>query len=251
MSEKNTIGSNLPSAIIIAATMICISLLWINHSNKNTNVPKADTNTQQSQSQISDITSNDHILGNPNAPIKIVEYSDTSCPFCKMFHPVMKQIIDIYGPTGKVAWVYRHFPLDKEGTRPDGGILHKNAGNEAQAMECAGALGGNSKFWAYADRLYDVTPAVTGDTPNGLDQKQLPIIAKYVGLDTVSFNECLTSGRFKSKIESQYLDGLNAGITGTPYSVIITPSGSKIPLEGMLPFTRMKSIIETLLSEAK
>ena len=251
MSEKNTIGSNLPSAIIIAATMICISLLWINHSNKNTNVPKADTNTKQSQSQISNITTNDHILGNPNAPIKIVEYSDTSCPFCKMFHPVMKQIIDIYGPTGKVAWVYRHFPLDKEGTRSDGGILHKNAGNEAQAMECAGALGGNSKFWAYAERLYDVTPAVTGDTPNGLDQKQLPIIAKYVGLDTVSFNECLTSGRFKSKIESQYLDGLNAGITGTPYSVIITPSGSKIPLEGMLPFTRMKSIVETLLSEVK
>jgi hypothetical protein len=121
MSEKNTLGSNLPSAIIIAATMICISLLWINHSNKNANIPKPDTSLKQNQREISDVTSTDHILGNPNAPIKIVEYSDTSCPFCKMFHPIMKQIIDIYGPTGKVAWIYRHFPLDKVGTRSDGG----------------------------------------------------------------------------------------------------------------------------------
>lgn len=248
MNEK-TSSISLPAAIIIAGAMIAIAVIWIKKPVQVTNPIPAKTN--ETQSTIAEVTASDHILGNPNAPIKIVEYSDTSCPFCKTFHPIMKQIIDIYGPTGKVAWVYRHFPLDKPGTRPDGGILHKNAGNEAQAMECAGAIGGNSKFWAFAEKLYDTTPSVTSDTPNGLDQKQLPVIAKSVGLDAVSFNECLTSGRFKDRVESQYLDGINAGINGTPYSVIITPSGSKIPLAGMLPFTKMKSIVETLLSEVK
>lgn len=192
------------------------------------------------------ITSADHILGNPEAQITIVEYSDPSCPYCKMFHPTMKKVIDEYGPTGKVAWVYRSFPLDKADSQ--GRILHPNAGTQAQAQECAAALGGNNAFWKYTDRLYEVVQSDQGIT---LENSELPVIAKYAGLDTINFNECLSSGRFKDKVEKSYLDGINAGVSGTPYSVIITPSGSKIPLVGAQSYATLKQTIEALLTDSK
>ena len=58
------------------------------------------------------VDSEDHIFGNPDAPVKLVEYSDFECPFCKRVHPTLKKIMADYGIDGEVAWVYRHFPLD-------------------------------------------------------------------------------------------------------------------------------------------
>ena len=241
----------LPGAIIIAAALIAIAIIWV---KKPTSTPPASAQKspteQAGEINMAPVTVADHILGNPNAPIKIVEYSDPSCPYCKMFNPTMEQIISTYGPGGQVAWVYRSFPLDKPGTRSDGGTLHPNAGHEAQAMECAASLGGNTKFWAFEKHLYETTPSVTSDTPNGLDQSTLPQLAKDVGLDPIAFNDCLASGQFKDKVEAQYTDGLNVGVTGTPYNIVITPAGSKIPLVGAVSLATLKSTIETLLPEA-
>src|SRR3989344_5485116 len=101
-------------------------------------------------------------------PIAIVEYSDLECPFCKTFQKTLHQIMDEYGESGKVAWVYRHFPLAQ---------LHTKAAKEAEATECAAELGGNAAFWKYADRLFEVTPS-----NNNLELSQLPVIAAEVGL---------------------------------------------------------------------
>lgn len=195
-----------------------------------------------------DVSADDHILGDPSAPIKLVEYSDPSCPYCKIFNQSMKRIIDEYGASGKVAWVYRHFPIDKPGTRNDGGALHPNAGHEAQAFECAAALGGNTAFWAYEQKFYDL---IQSDKGIGMDQKELPNIAKSVGLDAVAFNECISSDRFKDKIEKQYMDGINAGIGGTPTTFIFTPSGNKVPLQGAVTYATLKGALETVLGGSK
>jgi len=112
------------------------------------------------------VSDGDHILGDKNAPVKIVEFSDTECPFCKRFHTTMQQVVK--DNNGQVAWVYRHFPLDQ---------LHSKARKEAEATECAAELGGNEKFWAYLNRLMEVTPA-----NNGLDPAELLTIASYAGL---------------------------------------------------------------------
>ncbi|MFA6459062.1 MAG: thioredoxin domain-containing protein [Candidatus Paceibacterota bacterium] len=249
MEKQKTSAITLPGAIIIAGAIIAVAIIWVKQpvSSNGPSSAAALENAKRGEMNMREITTKDHIYGNPNAPIKIVEYSDASCPYCKTFNPTMVKLIEEYGPSGKVAWIYRHFPLDK----PDetGFILHKNAGREAEAMECAAALGGNEKFWDYEEKLYEVTPSVTQATPNGLDPKQLPIIAKDVGLDPVAFNECLASGQFKEKIEADYLDGINAGITGTPFSVIITPSGTKIPLPGAQSYTNIKTAIDALLAE--
>lgn len=247
MDQSKSSPITLPAAIIIAGALIAVSIIWVKKPANDQIVNQGD---KTAEVKIRQISANDHILGNPGAQVKIVEYSDASCPFCKTFNETMVKIMDEYGPSGKVAWVYRHFPIDKPGTRPDGGILHPNAGNEAQAMECAAFLGGNEKFWAFEKRLYEVTPSVTSVSPEGLDQKLLPEIAEYVGLDKVSFNECLTSGEFKAKVEADYLDGVNAGASGTPYSIIVTSSGGKIPLVGAQPYPVVKNVIEAILSES-
>lgn len=249
--ENKSQAITLPGAIIIAGAIIAIAIIWVKQPIKPTTGDNtaALANAKSGEINMREVSTKDHIYGNPNAPVKIVEYSDPSCPYCKTFNPTMERIMTEYGPAGKVAWIYRHFPLDKPDQ--DGFILHKNAGQESQAMECAAALGGNEKFWAYEKLLYETTPSVTQNTPNGLDQKKLPEIAKSVGIDPVAFNECLSSGQFKDKVEADYLDGINAGITGTPFSVIVTPSGTKIPLPGAQPYANIKTAIDTLLETVK
>ncbi|MEI6057561.1 MAG: thioredoxin domain-containing protein [bacterium] len=233
----------VPAAIVIAAVIIACSIIYV----KKPAAPSAivATNNAGQQTVLKQVTSADHILGNPNAPIKIVMFSDPSCPYCKVFYTTMTQIMKQYGAGGQVAWVYRAFPLDKP--NPYGSVLHKNAGHESQALECAATVGGNDKFWAYANRLYSVTPSVTPTTPGGLDQAQLPIIAQFASLDVTKFNNCLSSGQDAAAVEAQYVDGINAGVSGTPSSFIITPSGTMIPIQGAESYGQLKSIIDTLI----
>jgi protein-disulfide isomerase len=84
----------------------------------------------------------DRYLGNINADVVIIEYSDIDCPFCKKFHPTMERIAQEYG--SKIAWVYRHFPLDS---------LHPEARTKAEATECVAQIAGNEVFWKYLKTL--------------------------------------------------------------------------------------------------
>lgn len=231
-----------PVAIVIVGVLIAGAVFFGLRSNSTTmaeNVQQPqvqEARTNGTLDQMKAISKDDHIRGNPDAPVKIVEYSDTECPFCKRFHNTMKQVMDEYGKDGKVAWVYRHFPLDQ---------LHPiKARNEAMAMECANELGGNDKFWEYADRLYEITPA-----NNNLDQAELPKIAEYVGLDTVKFNICLASGKFAQHIEEDVQDAIATGGNGTPWSIIVGKNGKKYPLSGAQPYTAVKQLIELALQE--
>ena len=240
MQNKNTL--TLPIAIIIAGIIVAGAIFF----SKDKERPIVTNKDNVPEINLVPINNSDHILGNPNAPIKIVEYSDPSCPYCRMFHNTMRQIMNEYGATGKVAWIYRHYTLDK----PDanGNILHPNANHEAQALECANQIGGNDKFWEYANRLYDITPSVTINSLQGLDQNQLPEIATYINIDKNKFRECLNSGKFKALVDQQYLDGVNAGASGTPYSIMITSKGKMIPINGAYPFSNLKTIIDSLLN---
>jgi protein-disulfide isomerase len=283
MKKTFTCGSiTLPAAIVIAAAMIAIAIIWAwrpaGRQAATTSGPNAASSAQSQAITVNlrPITAADHILGNPNAPIRIVEYSDPSCPYCKIFTPNIEKVMDTYGESGTVAWVYRSFPLDK----PDanGFILHKNAGHESQALECAATVGGNDKFWIFLKQLYLVTPSVTSQTPNGLDQTQLPVIAKFANIDVAAFNDCLTSGRMSDKVEADYTDGINAGVNGTPFNVFVlsAPAPStldqtlttiiiqmhlqtdslylssdrmKLAMSGAMPYDTMKTLIDALLGK--
>ena len=87
------------------------------------------------------VSENEHIRGDKNAKISLIEYSDYECPYCKRFHDTPKQVLEEY--EGKVNWVYRHFPLG----------FHATATPKAIASECVAELGGNDKFWEFSDIL--------------------------------------------------------------------------------------------------
>ncbi len=221
----------IPAAIVIAGVLIAGALYMTNQPNE---APRVGGSSDTAQ-RIPPVTSDDHILGSPDAQIVIVEYSDFECPFCKDFHNVMHQIIDEYGPTGEVAWVYRHFAIPQ---------LHSKAPKEAEATECAAELGGNQGFWDYADRLFEVTPS-----NNGLNLSQLPVIAEEVGLDRGAFEACLSSGRYAQKIEDSFNEVRAAGGRGTPHNVVIV-DGQQAVIEGAQPLQAMRRVIETLLNDS-
>lgn len=237
MENKNS-SMMIPGAIIIAGLIIAGAVIYVNGVGKKTaqivagGDPRGNGASRVVEN-IKPVSEDDHILGSINAPVKIVEFSDLECPFCKRFHTTMQQVVKEYD--GKVAWVYRHFPLDN---------LHSKARKEAEATECAAELGGNDAFWAYTDRLFEVTPS-----NNGLNLDDLPGIAEAIGLNREKFQECLDSGRYKNRIASDLADATNSGGQGTPYSIVIAANGKKSVIPGALPFESVKGIIDKALSE--
>jgi protein-disulfide isomerase len=225
----------IPLAIIIAGALIA----WgVYASKKNTAAPQNPDVAEISghlENNLPAVTADDHILGNPNAPVVMVEYSDTDCPFCQEFHPRLQQVINEYGKDGKVAWVYRHF------------AFHPNAPKEAEASECVAELGGNIKFFQYLDMLYkkkdfNQNPYI------GLDPSQLPVLAASLGINKDAFNQCLSSGKYKEKVAKQYDDAVKAGAQGTPYTVLVTKNG-RVPILQAISYEQLKLAISALLNE--
>ncbi len=170
----------------------------------------------------------DHIRGNVDAKITIIEYADLECPFCKMFHGTMKEVMEKYGQD--VRWVYRHFPLES---------LHAQAKLEALATECAAEQG---KFWQFTDLIFSVTNS--GDT---LDLTKLSQYATSVGVDVPTFNSCYNNERYLDKINAHIEDAQKAGAQGTPHNLIIGPSGQVVALPGAVPFETVESEILKML----
>ena len=225
----------IPASVIVAGVLVAFAVLY---TSGGPGAPRGQEalvgNNASGAEKIRPVDSSDHILGNPKAAVKIIEYSDLECPFCKTYHPTLKRIMDEYGKEGRVAWVYRHFPLDS---------IHPKARKEAEASECAAELGGNNVFWAYIDKVFEVTPS-----NNRLEASELPKIAGELGLDRAKFESCLSSGRWAERVEKNLKDAINSGGDGTPYTVIITASGKKIPFAGALPYAQVKRFIDEALA---
>ncbi|HMP67613.1 MAG TPA: thioredoxin domain-containing protein [Candidatus Paceibacterota bacterium] len=213
-------------------------MVQYNNFMRTTNAKFASIRTNAQTADITTIrppNASDYILGSLDSPIIIVEYSDTECPFCSVLHDNLKEVIEIYD--GKVSWVYRHLPLVS---------LHRKAVIEAHALECAGSVGGNQKFWDYTNILYEMT-----NGNDGLDLNQLPVIAEMVGLNVSEFNLCMSEERHVADIEEDYREILDAtaGQVGTPYNVIFTANGDRLVASGALPVANWISIIDQILSQ--
>jgi len=223
-----------PMAIIVAGVVIAGAIYF--SLIKPTNTVQINQQPEMGDASLENIraiSDTDHIRGNINAPVKIVEYSDTECPFCKYFHTTMKQVMDEYGKDNKVVWIYRHFPIDSR---------HPKARKEAEATECANELGGNNKFWAYIDRIYEITPS-----NNGLDPTELLKIAEYIGLNAKNFSSCLNSGKYAQRVEEDLQNAINTRGNGTPWTIVIAKDGKKYPINGAQPYETVKQIIDFAL----
>jgi len=141
------------------------------------------------------------VMGNDNAKVTITEYSDFQCPLCKKyFDESFPTIIKDYVETGKVKYVFKHFPLN----------IHPQAPDAALAAECALA---QNKFWEMHDQLF-TTQSQWSESPNHNDQFKK--IAADLKLDTVKFGQCLDNKQFQTNVEKDYSDGLANNFRGTP-----------------------------------
>lgn len=182
---------------------------------------------QQDLTKIPEPSDKDYVRGNRKADVVLIEYSDYECPFCKRFHPTMQQVMKEYGD--KVAWVYRHIPLN----------FHPKAQKTAEAAECAGDVGGNDAFWKMTDLIFEKMPS--------LELSELPAMAKQIGLNEGKFKSCLDSGKYADKINQQMKDADLAGINGTPGTVVIGKNGQRDFIGGAYPIDQVKSRIDAML----
>lgn len=199
--------------------------------NAGTAAPQQPPEPQANLDAMPKITDKDHIRGDKDADIVLVEYSDFECPFCQRFHPTMQQVMKEYG--SKTAWVYRHFPLS----------FHANAQKEAEASECAAELGGNDVFWKYTDAIF----ARTTSNGTGFAIEKLAPLAKELGLNEQKFQQCLDSGKYTKHVQDDMAGGTAAGVNGTPGTIIIAKNGKKALISGALPFEQVKQQIDVLL----
>ena len=167
------------------------------------------------------ITKSDHVRGNFNAPITLVEYSDFECPFCEKIYPTFKKILNDY--PDQVRLVYKHFPLG----------FHPNAQKAAEASECANEQG---KFWEYHDLIFE-------KQSGGLSLINFKQWAGDLGLNTKKFNNCLDSSKYAQKVQTDATDGQSRGVNGTPATFV---NGQLV--SGAVPYESFKPIIDQLLN---
>lgn len=218
----------IPGAIIIAGVIIAGAIMYTGNGQGG----GADTPVVSAAENVKPVSENDHIKGSLDAEVTIIEFSDLECPFCKRFHATVEQVIEEYD--GRVAWVYRQFPLDS---------LHRKARAEAIATECVARLKGNDAFWSYLDRIFEVTPS-----NDGLDLNLLLEFAVELGIDEEDFVDCVGDEEIGAIVEAQVQDAIASGGRGTPYSVIVDREGNAIPFSGAQPYGQLKAAIDSMLA---
>ncbi|MHA7646882.1 DsbA family protein [Nitrosopumilus sp. S4] len=178
---------------------------------------------------------NDPIIGDPDAPITIIEFSDFQCPFCARFHiQTLPLILEEYIDQGKVKLVFRDFPIQS---------IHPNALPAAVAAECANEQG---KFRAMHDMLFDNQ----NEWSNQETVNAVSIFSQYattIQLDQEKFDSCLSNGKYIDEIRKDLDDGRDYGVTGTPGFFVGNDKLGYVELKGAQPFDSFKKIIDVQL----
>src|ERR1700760_4705501 len=136
---------------------------------------------------------NDHILGDPNTEVVLVEYGDYECPHCRASHGVLQQLLPQFGE--RIAFAFRHFPLTE---------IHPNAQAAAEAAEHAGAHG---KFWEMHNAIYL--------NQDALGPALLIELVQALALSEQGLREALTNGAYSDKVRSDFMSGVRSGVNGT------------------------------------
>lgn len=251
--------TTVPGSIILASMIISSSILLSGNNFKVKDGSTQKTNTvvqavqpTQPPSQAAQpiqpdpskpvkvSISGDPILGDKNAKLTLVEFSDYECPFCKKsFNEVLPELKKNYITTGKVRLVYKDLPLS----------FHQNAAKEAEAAQCAKDQGGDIAYFKYHDQIF--TKTNSGGT--GITLEQLPTLAKEAGLNVAQFQKCLDSGKLKAEVDKDLAEAQKVGASGTP-TWFLGKTTSNYSVEGVImmgaqPFSTFKTAIDPQLSQ--
>jgi len=164
------------------------------------------------------------VLGDPSAPVTIIEFADFQCPFCRKADATLKDLMKEY--QGRVRLAYRDFPLTQ---------IHPQAERAAEAARCGGEQG---QFWHFHDLLFA--------SPGRLSDADFEQHARTLGLDMTRFEACLREGKFRSQVDLDLKEGTQAGVDSTPGFFI---NGSF--LSGAQPIATFEQIIDAELASVK
>lgn len=217
----------LPGAIIIAGLIIAVAVYIVRKDQTAVVVNDA--------SMLRPVSPQEHVVGNPTAPVVVVTYSDLDCAYCKQFDRTMSQVMTDYGAGGQVAWVYRHMPIL---------AAHPASGLHAEASECVASLGGEEAFWRFIDLMHASAPGANEFDPDAYSTLLAPL-----GIGEEPFERCMDAGRFVKKVEADLRNALEIGATAAPYSVIVVSGKEPLPLSGTLTYPEMKTVIDQAIAE--
>ncbi len=176
------------------------------------------------------VDSDDPVLGDKNAPVTIVEFSDFQCPFCQRFYAdTFPSIKKNYVDTGKVKVVYKDYPLS----------FHEQAQKAAEAAQCANE---QDKFWEMHDLVFQRGSEWVGDSEKAsVAFKQF---AQELKLNEKKFASCLDQGQQAAEVRKDFLTGVSAGIEGTPGFFV---QGRTV--SGAQPYGVFQSLIDEVLAK--
>ncbi len=238
-SEGSAGGANfLPISILVAGVMISGSILYA--MNRGPASPKAEVPTggaptgQQpavDRGALLAIQERDVILGDPKAPVTIIEYGDYQCPFCvRFFEQTEPQIIEQYVKTGKAKFIFR-----------DLAFLGPESVEAGEAAECAKDQG---KFWVFHDALY-VAEGKDGQEHNGnLNRELFMQIAGQVGMNAAQFAECYDANKYAQVVQDVVKAAQSGGVNATPTSFVNAQM-----IQGAQPFASFKTAIDAELAK--
>ena len=177
------------------------------------------------------VTAEDHMLGNIDAPVQAIVYTDLECPYCKRFYdktlPALRQKFG-----DELLIVYRHYPLP---SRPQGIP-------EAEAAECVYTVGGDDAFWKFVDGVFAITPS-----NNAFDLALLSEVAVKSGVDKTAFKSCQRGTASGARVRADMKDGALVGVVLTP-SIVLRRGHESVLVSGDYP-ARVEAAIEYLRSK--
>jgi len=238
---RSTNRIHLPSLAIgagIAVACIFCGVLMVNMINSETTPVLAETPQKQTEitkiQSLSVFTDNaSPILGNPNAPITMVEFGDYQCTFCsKFFHETENPIITNYIKTGKVKILFKDYI-----------ILGQDSINAANAAHCAND---QKLFWEYHSMLYNNW---AGENTGWADLAHLHEFANTLGLDMDVFSTCMSDLKWNELVNLSSKDGQKLGVSGTPTFFVIDQNNDVIKIVGAQHYDVFKQIFDSVLDE--
>lgn len=190
------------------ALLLAIGLIWSNRESSNLpGLHVADAAALES------IPADGRVIGDPNAPVKLVEYGDYQCPACASFsQSVFPNLLSEYVKPGKVSFEFR-----------DLAFIGEDSVTAAQAAACAIPQDG---YWPYHDTIF---ANHFGENLGNLSRSRLLQMAKLSGLDQDKIASCLDAGTTKSDVQNMHQEATQLGLTSTPSFVL---NGTVLPWQG-------------------
>ena len=193
------------------------------------------TSSAESSASLTSVKKDEHILGDINAPVKVVVYSDFDCPFCNKFHSTLHELLPKTFTGNKVVWIQRHLPITQ---------LHPGAEKVALASECVAKYEGNEAFWKFSDAYYKArSKSLTTKSSDLLND-----VLNDTKLNKRSIKKCIKNKELVSAVTDDIKTAEKFGFQGTPSTAVIAKSGKVTKVSGAVQIDQLAQVITQVLN---